>query len=59
MAQRFTYGGKQMENVESCLYLNSEFTWNNDCSKDIDTMERYTYIIIIVIIIIIRTFVTR
>ena len=27
--------GTVLENVESFVYLGSEFTWNNDCSRDI------------------------
>ena len=26
--------GQEIENVKICLYLGSEFTWDNDCSKD-------------------------
>ena len=27
--------GQAIENVKSFIYLGSEFTWDNDCSKDI------------------------
>ena len=29
------YNGTVLENAESFVYLGSEFTWNNDCSRDI------------------------
>ena len=30
--------GQAIENVKSFIYLGSEFTWNNDCSKDIQRL---------------------
>ena len=30
--------GQAIENVKSFIYLESEFTWDNDCSKDIQRL---------------------
>jgi len=30
--------GQATENVKSFIYLGSEFTWDNDCSKDIQRL---------------------
>ena len=30
--------GQAIENVKSFLYLGSKFTWDNDCSKDIQRL---------------------
>jgi len=30
--------GQAIENVKSFIYLGSEFTWDNDCSKDIQRL---------------------
>ena len=36
--------GQPIENVKSFTYLGSEFTWDNDCSKDIKiTLETAAY----------------
>ena len=32
--------GQAIENVKSFIYLGSEFTWDNDCSKDIEDYFR-------------------
>ena len=30
-----TVNGNKIENADSFVYLGSEFTWDDDCSKDI------------------------
>jgi len=30
--------GQAIENVKNFIYLGSEFTWDNDCSKDIQRL---------------------
>jgi len=30
--------GQAIENVQIFIYLGSEFTWDNDCSKDIQRL---------------------
>ena len=36
--EKVNIDGQAIENVKSFIYLGSEFTWDNDCSKDIQRL---------------------